>query len=66
MNITLDEAIKMYARVCQARYGENASAKVKATARQLEKKGDLEGHRVWNQVARELDNALAKDSDRLN
>jgi len=31
MIITLDEAIKMYARVCQVRYGENASAKVKAT-----------------------------------
>ena len=66
MIITLNEAIKMYARVCQVRYGENARAKVKATARQLEKKGDLEGHRVWNQVARELDNALAKDSDRIN
>ena len=66
MIITLNEAIKMYARVCQVRYGENASAKVRAMARQLENNGDLEGHRVWNQVARELDNALAKDSDRLN
>lgn len=66
MFIPLDEAIKIYARVCQVRYGENASAKVKATARQLEKNGDLEGHRVWNQVARELDKVLAKGNDHLN
>ena len=51
MWITLDEAIEMYARYCNARFGAAATEKVKATARNLREKGDLDGHRIWNQVA---------------
>jgi len=55
MWITLDEAIVMYARFCTARYGDAAVEKVKATADSLRKKGDLEGHRVWTQVAEQIE-----------
>ena len=55
MWITLDEAIVMYARFCTARYGDAAVEKVKATADKLRNKGDLEGHRVWTQVAEQIE-----------
>jgi hypothetical protein len=55
MWITNEEAVVMYARFCRARFGARAKDVVSAKARDLEKSGDLEGKRVWNEVARELD-----------
>lgn len=55
MWITHHEAIEMYARFCRAHYGAAATETVRATARQLERKGDHDGNRIWNEVAAEID-----------
>ena len=62
MQITSHEAVVMFARYCRARLGKAASRKVRATAKALEKRGDLEGHTVWNQVADELDKGIKPTS----
>jgi hypothetical protein len=53
--IDLDEAVEMYARICRARYGDTAMRKVRTRAMELRRAGDLEGGRVWDEVAKELD-----------
>lgn len=55
MQITSDEAVVMFARYCRARFGETASQKVRAKAQALHKRGDIEGHKVWNKVADEIE-----------
>jgi hypothetical protein len=65
MWITLDEAIVIYARYCSARFGDAAGEKVKATAISLRNKGDLEGHRVWTQVAEQIEKRRAKAAPRV-
>jgi hypothetical protein len=54
--IDIEDAIKIYARFCRARFGAAAGKLVRDKALQLAAAGDLEGQRVWNEVARELDN----------
>ena len=56
MWIDIKGAIEIYARFCRARFGGAASRMVRDRALELEKAGDLEGHRVWNEVARVIDN----------
>ena len=58
MWITQDEAVVMFARYCRARFGKTASKKVRAKAKALQKRGDVEGHHVWNKVAEELDKSV--------
>jgi hypothetical protein len=53
--INLDEAIEIYARFCRARFGDMAMGKVRTRAMELRRAGDLEGGRVWDEVAKELD-----------
>jgi hypothetical protein len=55
MQINLDEAIKIYAKACQSRFGRAARKKVLETAAELKAKGDPAGARVWEQVAAEVD-----------
>jgi hypothetical protein len=55
MWITSDEAVVMFARYCAARFGGAASRKARARARSLHKRGDVQGHDVWNRVADEID-----------
>jgi hypothetical protein len=45
----------MYARFCRAHYGAAAGDTVRATAKQMERKGDHEGRRVWSEVAAEIE-----------
>ena len=52
---THQDAIEIYARFCRARYGAAAEETVRARAKDLEKRGDLEGVRVWNEVAVEIE-----------
>ena len=58
--VTSDQAVSMFARYCRARFGKKALHKVKAKATALHKRGDLEGHRVWNRVADEIDRHQSK------
>ena len=55
MWITQDEAVVMFARYCRARFGKTASQQVRAKATALKKRGDIEGHAIWNKVADEID-----------
>jgi len=54
MWISSEDAIKIYARFCRAHYGAGAVKKVRDRARELKRRGDLEGHQVWNEVADEI------------
>lgn len=54
MWITREDAVTMYAKFCRAHYGYNAYQRVRNRAEQLAKKGDLEGEKVWNEVATEI------------
>jgi hypothetical protein len=55
---TRNDAIVMYARFCEARYGVSAYAKVKWQAAQLARMGDLGGEKIWNEVAEEIRNKI--------
>jgi hypothetical protein len=54
MWIDLADAIKIYARMCRARYGAEAPAIVLARAEALRHQGDFEGANVFERVAVEL------------
>jgi cobalamin biosynthesis protein CbiD len=58
MQVSSHDAVVMFARYCRARLGKAASRKVRATAKALAKRGDLEGEAVWNQVAEELEKGV--------
>ena len=55
MHITQNEAVTMFARYCRARFGKKAVQKVRQQAKALQKRGDVEGHEVWNRVADEIE-----------
>jgi hypothetical protein len=69
MWIDMEEAIKIYARVCRRRYGPAAGTKVRERAHELAVIGDMDGEQVWNDVAGEIDKqqadtAAAMEQDR--
>jgi hypothetical protein len=53
--VTKSEAVEMYARFFGTRYGSSASNLARKTASSLETRGDLDGHRMWNEVADTID-----------
>ena len=55
MHIGLDAAVEIYAKACRSWYGGRAKKVVLDRANELYRAGDLEGCRVWQQVAAELD-----------
>ena len=57
MHITQNEAVTMFARYCRARFGKKAVHRVRQKAKALQKRGDVEGHAVWNKVADEIERA---------
>jgi hypothetical protein len=59
MWIALPDAVTMYARFCRARYGTAATKMVRKKAQALRLKGDLEGHRIWSDVAREIEHSTS-------
>ena len=48
---TREEGVEIYAVYLRARHGRSACQFARKTADKLYKKGDLEGHAVWNRVA---------------
>jgi hypothetical protein len=54
VQIDLNDAIKMYAKACYAWYGDSARKVALRRAQELRIKGDMEGVRVWEQLAAEL------------
>jgi hypothetical protein len=63
MRITSDEAVVMFARYCRARFGIKASEQVRAKAKKLKERGDIEGHEIWNKVAQEIEKIKKKDAN---
>jgi hypothetical protein len=59
MWITLPEAVGMYARAWRTRYGTAALKMVREKAQDLKQRGDLQGHEVWSEVARQLEHPVA-------
>jgi hypothetical protein len=55
MWITLPQAVSIYARYFRARHGPNASKIAVDKAQQLKERGDLQGHQIWSDVAREIE-----------
>jgi hypothetical protein len=53
--ITEAEAVEIYARYFAARHKSTASQRARDTANSLQSKGDLNGHKVWNEVADTID-----------
>jgi hypothetical protein len=60
MHIDLDDAIKIYAKACRSWYGGRAQKVVLSRAQELHKLGDLEGSKVWRQLATELEGGEAR------
>jgi hypothetical protein len=52
MNVTLDEAIRIYAQASRARFGPRAVKRTQDRIEMLHKAGDLDGVRVWERVKR--------------
>jgi hypothetical protein len=54
-NVSVDQAVEMYARFCQARYGAKAIEIAERKVSELRDAGDAEGERVWTKVKRALE-----------
>jgi hypothetical protein len=54
MNVSVDEAVTMYARFCHARYGGHAERMARNRIQHLRRKGDVKGVEVWEKLVREL------------
>jgi hypothetical protein len=54
VNVTLDEAIRIYAHAGRPWFGPRAVAKTQERIEILRKAGDLEGVRVWERVKRTI------------
>ena len=59
MHIGLDAAVEIYAKACRAWYGGRAKRVVLERANQLHRTGDMDGSKVWQRVADELDELAA-------
>ena len=53
--VTKDEAVEMYARYFAARHKSGASERARKEANSFKGKGDLAGHKIWNEVADTID-----------
>jgi hypothetical protein len=49
-----NETASMYARACRAWYGPRAALIVKRRIEELQRAGDLDGVRIWTQIADQL------------
>lgn len=55
MNVSLDEAITIYAKACRAWYGPEKAVNVaRQRVEQLRSRGDSDGVTVWEKVAAEV------------
>jgi hypothetical protein len=54
MNVSVDEAVTMYARFCHAWYGGRAEQVARGRIQHLRRKGDTKGVEGWEKLVREL------------
>jgi hypothetical protein len=57
---TREEGVEIYAVYLRARHGRSACQYARKTADKLYKKGDIEGHAVWNRVADAIESGAEK------
>jgi len=50
MEVSLDQAIEIHAKVLNHLYGKRAASDARKKARQLADTGDQDGYRVWMKV----------------
>jgi hypothetical protein len=58
--VTKDEAVEMYARYFAARHRSAASRRARDAASSLHLNGDLDGYKVWNDVADTIERPQAE------
>ena len=51
MHITREEAVEMYARFLTARHNRTAAELARKKAASLKEVGDIEGQKIWDEVA---------------
>lgn len=54
MQIDLSDAVKIYAKMCRARFGARAAQVVKEQKARLQAKGDHFGAGVWDRLGAEI------------
>ena len=54
MQIDLSDAVKIYAKMCRARFGSRAAQIVKEQKARLQAKGDHFGAGVWDRLGSEI------------
>ncbi len=54
MNVTPDEAVRIYARASRAWFGSKARRRTQERIDELRRAGDQEGVRVWKAVKRHI------------
>jgi predicted nucleic acid-binding protein len=62
MEVSLQQAIEIHARVLKHRSGRHAPRKAREKAEALARAGDEEGHRVWLRVG-EVAEALIREAE---
>ncbi len=61
MNVSVDEAVTIYARFCHAWYGGRAERIAHSRVQHLRRKGDTKGVEVWEKLVRELKSSPPQD-----
>jgi hypothetical protein len=61
MEVSLDQAIEIHARVLKKRSGPHASRKAREKAEQLAQAGDHEGHLVWIRVGETVETLIRQE-----
>ena len=55
MNVTIDQAIAIYAQACRAWYGSGKAVQVaRRRGEELRNRGDSDGAEIWDKVATEI------------
>ena len=55
MFLTEQDAVRIYARFCLAHFRKAARIRANKKAQFLKNRGDMKGHRVWTEVAQEIE-----------
>lgn len=64
MDVSLEQAVEIHARVLTHRLDRDAPAKARQRALDLRHVGDDEGHDVWQQVAESAERLLGDEAAR--
>ncbi len=62
MEISLEQAIEIHAKVLKSRHKHQAPDEAREHARRLKSVNDYHGHHVWNQVAAVAERMLVEET----